>query len=407
MSTLRRYCKLVRLAWYHRPRVRILLDYRPALRERTGVGEYVHRMATALGAQLPGGDSLVLFSSSLRDRLDGPAIPGTSSVDVRVPVRVLNYAWHRLEWPPVEMLAGAADVIQAAHPLLIPARSGVRAITIHDLDFLDHPERTRAEVRRDYQELVPKHACKADLVVANSRHTAAQAGDRLGVASDRIVICRPGAPSWPQRAEPAAVGPILFVGTIEPRKNLDVLFRAYARVLSARPDVPPLVLAGRTVEQSAAILRPLAEAPLAGHARYLGYVDDDARRRLFEVASMLVIPSLDEGFGLPALEAMAAGVPVVASRRGALPEVVGDAGTLVDPLDDAAFAAAIAALLTDPQRRRVFADAGVARAREFTWSDSAARLLAAYRETVRRAQNGTPRPAQGGAVAGQRSRARP
>jgi glycosyltransferase involved in cell wall biosynthesis len=372
--------------------VRILLDYRPALRERTGVGEYVHGLASALREQLAAGDELVLFSSSLRDRLGRGGVPGASAVDARVPVRILNYAWHRLEWPPVELLAGRADVVHAAHPLLIPARSGVRAITLHDLDFLDHPERTRAEIRRDYSELVPVHARIADLVVTNSRHTAALATDRLGVAPDRVVICRPGAPPSPRRAEPEGLGPIVFIGTIEPRKNLDVLFRAYARVVEGRPGVPPLLLAGRTVEQSASILEPLDKPPLAGRARHLGYVDDDARRKLLESASMLVIPSLDEGFGLPALEGMAAGVPVIASRRGALPEVLGDAGTLVDALDDVAFAAAIDALLADPQRRRAHADAGVARAREFAWEDSAARLLEAYRAAVQKTRgrrNGT------------------
>ena len=359
--------------------MRILLDYRPALRERTGVGEYVHGLASGLLPQLAADDTLVLFSSSLRDRLDGHVVAGASAVDVRIPVRILNFAWHRLEWPPIEMLAGPVDVAHAAHPLMIPVRSGVRVITVYDLDFLDHPERTRAEIRRDYPQLVPQHAQRADLVVTISRYTAAQTSDRLGVAADRIVVCRPGAPASARRAEPKAVGPILFVGTIEPRKNLDVLFRAYARVLSNRPDTPPLLLVGRTVEQSAAILEPLSSAPLAGHARHLGYVDARVHRQLMEEASMLVMPSLEEGFGIPALEAMAAGVPVVASRRGALPEVVGDAGLLVDATDDVAFAAAIEALLSEPQRRVAQADAGVLRAREFSWKDSAAQLLAAYR----------------------------
>jgi glycosyltransferase involved in cell wall biosynthesis len=364
--------------------VRILLDYRPALRERTGVGEYVHGLAWALCTQLAPGETLVLFSSSLRDRLDGRAVPDASALDVRVPVRVLNFAWHRLEWPPVEWFSGSVDVVHAAHPLMIPARSAVRAITVHDLDFLDHPERTRAEIRRDYPELVPSHARRADLVVTNSRYTARQASERLGVDTDRMVICRPGVRTMPRGEEPKELGPILFVGTIEPRKNLAVLFRAYARVLARRPDAPPLLLAGPTVEHSAAILEPLSRPPFVGHASHIGYVDEHARRRLFEAASMLVLPSLEEGFGIPALEAMAAGVPVVASRRGALPEVVGDAGTLVEALDDLAFATAIETLLTDPERRRAQAEAGLRRAREFTWEHSAASLLAAYRAAYER-----------------------
>ena len=375
-------------------RVRILLDYRPALRERTGVGEYVHGLASALRAQLPAGDELVLFSSSLRDRLDRGAVPGASAVDARVPVRALNYAWHRLEWPPVELLAGAADIVHAAHPLLIPSRSArVRAITIYDLDFLDHPERTSAEIRRDYAPLVASHAARADLVVTISRHSAAQIADRLRVPSDRLVICRPGSPPWTRREEPSTTGPILFVGTIEPRKNVGVLLRAYARVVEGRPQVPPLVLAGRAGHGSEDVLRGLREAPLAGRVRHLGYVDEGTRRSLFEQASMVIVPSLEEGFGLPALEAMSAGVPVIASRRGALPEVVGDAGILVDAEDDVAFAAAIDALLADPARRRSHADAGVARARGFTWEESAGRLLAAYRSALKDRAGALPRRA--------------
>ena len=364
--------------------MRIVLDYRPALRERTGVGEYVHGMASALRAQLGPDDSLVLFSSSFRDRLDPAVVPGASVVDVRVPVRVLNYAWHRLGTPPVEIFAGTTDIVHAAHPLMIPTRAAVRAITVHDLDFLDHPDRTRAEIRRDYPALVPSHARRADLVVVNSRYTASQVKDRLNVREDRIVVCRPGAPRVDRRPEPATLGPIVFIGTIEPRKNLDVLFRAYGRLVSARPGVPPLVLAGGTVEQSAGILSALDAAPLAGNVQHVGYVNEPERRRLLEQASMLVIPSLEEGFGLPALEAMTMGVPVVASRRGALTEVIGEAGTLVDATDDMGFASAIEALLTDPDRRRMHADAGTARAREFSWTEGAAQLVGAYREAIAR-----------------------
>ena len=127
-------------ACYDAARVRILLDYRPALRQRTGVGQYVHELAAAMLPRLRPGESLVLFSSSWKDRLEPHRLPGASVVDVRVPVRVLNLAWHRLEWPPVERFAGAVDVAHSTHPLLLPSRHrAVKVVTVYDLDFLDHP----------------------------------------------------------------------------------------------------------------------------------------------------------------------------------------------------------------------------------------------------------------------------
>jgi glycosyltransferase involved in cell wall biosynthesis len=201
-----------------------------------------------------------------------------------------------------------------------------------------------------------------------------------------VVVCRPGAPpSRVAREHTLHAGPILFVGTIEPRKNLPTLFTAYERVVTGRPDAPPLLLAGRSVEQSAAILHALAaRRTLAGRVRYLGYVSDEERDQLYQDASILVLPSLEEGFGMTAVEAMQAGVPVIASNRGALPEVVGDAGALVDPADESALAAVIEHLLANPAERVARAEAGRVRARLFTWSASAARLLDAYRETVAR-----------------------
>jgi glycosyltransferase involved in cell wall biosynthesis len=365
--------------------VRILLDYRPALRHRTGVGEYVHALAEALQQTLTAEDTLTLFSSSWRDRLAGAPVPGAAVVDARVPVRVLNYAWHRAEWPPVERFAGELDIAHAAHPLMIPARRAAKVITIHDLDFLDYPERTRAEIRRDYPVLVARHAARADLVVTVSESVAAVVRARLHVAADRLVVCRPGAPPWAPREPPTTVGPILFVGTLEPRKNVGALVRAYERVRTRRQDAPPLLLAGPAVEQSRDLVQTASRT--AG-VQLLGYVHDEQRRRLYREASMLVLPSLHEGFGLPALEAMTIGLPVIASQRGALPEVVGDAGILIDPLDNDGLANAIEAVLADAPRRRAMADAGIERSRQFSWPRSAERLVRAYRDTLarRRAQ---------------------
>src|SRR5262245_10140441 len=283
---------------------------------------------------------MVLFSSSWKDRLPASAPPGRL-VDVRVPVRVLNAAWHRLGAPAVERFAGPVDIVHAFHPLLIPTRAAAQVVTVHDLDFLDHPERTRREIRRDYPALAAEHARRAAAVVAVSRFTAAEVERRFGVPPERIVIGGSGAPAWPRRPAPAPRGPILFMGTLEPRKNVGTLLRAYAELLRVAPDAPPLWLAGGATEAAAPWLTAIGEPPLAGRVQHLGYIQSDRRYDLYAQASMLVLPSHLEGFGIPVLEAMTVGVPVIVSNRGALPEVGGDAAQVVEPEDVAGLAAAM------------------------------------------------------------------
>jgi glycosyltransferase involved in cell wall biosynthesis len=373
----------------------ILVDYRPALRERTGVGEYIHQLVRAYAASQP--DTVSVLTSSWKDR---PA-PGLAAelrarvVDRRVPVRALNYAWHRLEWPPVEWLAGRADVVHAAHPLLIPARRAAQVVTIHDLFFLSDPERTRAEIRRDYAPLAAAHARRAHAVITSTAHGKALVVERLGVAADRIYVCSPGAPTWERlgRAPQAAAdGNILFLGTLEPRKNVGVLLDAYALLLARRTTVPRLVIAGRATPDAAAWLDRVARAPLAGHVTHLGYVSPAERESLYATARALVLPSLDEGFGLTALEAMSAGVPAIVSNRGSLPEVVGTAGVLIDPLDAAALAAALERLIDDEGAALDRSRAGLERARDFTWARAATTLRQAYTDALARRQREADKP---------------
>jgi glycosyltransferase involved in cell wall biosynthesis len=366
--------------------VRILFDYRPALRRRTGVGEYVHETAKALVASASPGERLTLFSSSWKDRLLSDAIPGASTADARVPVHALNLAWHRLEWPPVEWLAGDHDVVQAAHPLLVPSRRAARLVTIYDLDFLDAPERTRAEIRRDYPVLAGAHARRADHVITISTHTAEAITARLAVPASRISTCPPGAPTWSRRtSEPASGGCILFLGTLEPRKNLGVLLDAYGALLASRPHTPPLVLAGQAAPGTEDLQRRAMEPPLAGHVELPGYVPDAEKVALFQRALVFVLPSHTEGFGIPAIEAMTVGVHVVAARRGALVDTVGPAGDLVDADDPAAWARALGAVLDDQARRDGMREAGWAHASQFTWARTAAGVREAWARAVEQA----------------------
>ena len=363
----------------------LLLDYRPALTRRTGVGEYAHELAAALGRTARPGDRLTLFTSSWRDRPD-PAVrqwPGVTVVDRRVPVHVLNWAWHRREWPPIEWLAGPVDVAMSMHPLLLPARTAHQVVTVYDLDFLRHPERTTAEVRRDYPALVRDHVNRAALVVVISGDTARAVQSELQVPADRIVLCRPGLPGWigqpTPRPEPTP-GYVLFVGTLEPRKNIGTLLDAWTLLVKRLPNLPKLRLVGDARPEAGTWLARLQVPPLSGTVEYVGYIPDASRREMYTGARLLVLPSWHEGFGLPALEAMALGVPVVASNRGALPEVVDDAGTLVPPDDARGLASAIEAVLSNPARASEMSARGLSRAAAFTW-DTAAHAL---REAVGR-----------------------
>jgi glycosyltransferase involved in cell wall biosynthesis len=400
--------------------VRVAIDYRPALRERSGVGEYTHQLVKAMLTAFPPATTtnpleLSLFSSSWKDRLVVvPELSGARAIDRRIPVRLLNLAWHRFEWPPVEWLGGGPfDVTHSSHPLLMPSSTAAQVVTIHDLNFLSHPERTRAEIRRDYPTLARQHASRADRVIVSSAFARGEVERVLGVPADRIALCPAGAPAWTPRQPRPADGYLLFFGTLEPRKNIGGLLDAYERLLVGGAKAPPpdpmgersyvgrpfkaaesdrlpeLVLAGRATAAAQPWLERIERAPLKGAVRHVGYVESSKRQALYEGARLLVQPSFEEGFGLPVLEAMSLGVPVVAANRGSLPELVGDAGPLVDPERPDDIAAAIAGLLADDGYAAACAAKGLARARSFSWERTAHLVVDVYRQAIaQRARRG-------------------
>jgi glycosyltransferase involved in cell wall biosynthesis len=307
--------------------------------------------------------------------------------------------------------------VHSPHPLLIPSRAAAQVITIHDLNFLSHPERTRAEIRRDYPALARAHAHRADAVIVPSAYTAGEVERLLDVPRDRVAICPPGAPAWAPRRTAPEEGYVLFFGTLEPRKNVGGLLDAYEQLITGpahhlrqgyggppklhaeveaghyRNDdlartvhrrVPELVLAGRATDEAGSSLERISRPPLKGFVRHIGYVDADDRRALYEGARLLVQPSFDEGFGMPVLEAMSIGVPVVAAARGSLPEVLGGAGLLVDPGRPDDIAHAIARMLDEEGLAAACAARGIARAGTFRWDETADRVRDTYRTAIER-----------------------
>ncbi len=367
------------------------------MRERSGVGEYTHELVRALASAGRMGSStppidLTIFSSSSKDRLNDTAdLGGVHRVDRRIPVRLLNLAWHRLQWPPAEALAGGGfDVVHSLHPLLMPSRRAAQVVTIHDLNFLQHPERTRAEIRRDYPGLARAHALRADRVIVVSRFTATEGrtSSAGSFGSDRDLFAS-GRPDWkPRIARSRPTDTCSFSGTLsEPRKNVGTLLDAYEMLVSRRSDVPELRLAGKATEQSAEWLARIARPPLNRVVRHVGYVAPEQRYGLYAGARMLVQPSYEEGFGLPALEAMTAGVPVIGANAGAIPEVGGDAVQLVAPTDADAMARAIERFLDDTGLVDACVARGLTRSAAYTWDRTAAATLAAYTRAIEHRAN--------------------
>jgi alpha-1,3-rhamnosyl/mannosyltransferase len=257
-------------------------------------------------------------------------------------------------------------------------------VTIHDLDFLRNPDQMSAEIRRDYPTLARSHAARADGVIVSSQYAAGEVTRELQIDPARVHVCPPGQPSWAEQVrqdrQTAPRKHILFMGTLSLRKNVGTLLEAYARLRAQRADAPPLVLAGHRTPASNQWEARCEESPLKGHIVITGYVDAAQKLDLYTHAAMLILPSYEEGFGLPVLEAMACGVPIIVSSRGSLPEVAGDAATPIDPDDVDGFMEAMRALLDRDQTPAI--ERGLAQASRYSWPNCAAAARAAYRSAV-------------------------
>lgn len=258
-------------------------------------------------------------------------------------------------------------------PLLV----GEQVVTLHDISPLDHPEWFTPAFALWYRCLWPVLIRRAKAIVVVSQFSKNRLVDWLGLSPAKVHVAPGGvgAPFQPaDRVSQEAVRRrynlperfILFVGTLEPRKNLGGLFRALQ--LLQKKDAPvTLVIAGAP----GGVFRKIDLSPAAADTRFLGFVPDADLPGLYSAAFCLALPSFYEGFGFPALEAMACGTPVVAARTGALPEVVGEAGLLVDPLNDHTLAHAFLRLFREPNLRACLIERGLERAMQFNWATTA------------------------------------
>jgi len=266
-------------------------------------------------------------------------------------------------------------------------------VTILDLSFLRYPQAFRRGNRLYLRLFTRLSARRARRVIAISEYTKADIGCSLGVPADRIEVVYCGVEehfhplprqevSAFRRQKGLPQQFLLHVGTLEPRKNLSFLLRAHAQLRALNPHSPPLILAGARGWMWESLLAQVEELGLKGNVHFCGYVPGEELALWYNAATCLVYPSLHEGFGLPPLEAMACGTPVISSNAASLPEVVGDAGVLLDPRDEGAWTQELAQLLNLPDRQRELAQRGLDRARRFDWGRTAEETARVYHRAV-------------------------
>lgn len=370
--------------------MRIAIDARLNAYRQGGIAHYTLQLIAAM-APLAGADTLLVLQH-LKQRGPLSRAAGLRRATLITPPH------HRLEqWTlPAELLRLRPDVLHC--PDFIPPlrRPCPAVITIHDLAFRHFPEILDDNARRFYGQ-VQAAARSAEAIIAVSESTRADIVQLLGVPPERIdVVYEAAAPHFrPLGAarppslrvnghELAADGFLLFVSTIEPRKNIDTLLRALRVCLDRRPAAGyRLALAGNPGWHDAPIYALVRDLRLGDQVCFLGGVGGDALTWLYNACRIYVNPSRYEGFGLPALEALACGAPAAVADTSSLPEVVGDAALRVPPLDVAAWADAIEALWHSPERRADLARRGPAQAARFSWARAAAETLAIYRRVGR------------------------
>jgi len=375
-------------------RLRAALDGTPLAGRPTGVGAFCSGLLAGL-AKRPGIE-VGAFAVSRHGRcdIDGKLPNGVRALGPpgpSIPARVLHTAWRYCPFPPAELWAPRADVVHGTNFVVPPAWRAATVVTVHDLTPLRYPNWCLPAARA-YPDLVRRAVARGAWVHADSEFVADEVRTMLGVPAERARAIYPGIPEPRVLAgdpldivrallPPPVTSYVLALGTVEPRKGFPGLVKAFGHVAGPHPGLG-LVIAGPDGWASRQLSEAVGASPCPERVVHLGWVDGAQRDALLRGATVFAYPSLYEGFGLPPLEAMAAGTPVVASDAGALKEVLGDAALLVPAGDSDALAGALEHMLGDAGARESFASKGREVAARYTWERCSAQMEGLYRDAA-------------------------
>lgn len=372
------------------PKLAVALDATPLLGTRTGVGQFCAMSLQYLAERDDLDVGAFAVSWRRRNGLGGQLPAGVRTLGRPMPARPLHRSWATWAFPPVEAFIGTTDVVHGTNFVVPPAWRAAMVVTVHDLTPLHFPQMCQPATLV-FPRLVRRAVHRGAWVHTPSEFVAEEVVRLLGAPPERVRAVHLGVTTPPAAAGPDgrwrrllpewATSYVLALGTVEPRKGLPSLVRAFGKVAGAHPSTA-LVIAGPDGWGAGELAGAIEACPARARVVRLGWVSDSDRDALLLGATLLAYPSVYEGFGLPPLEAMAAGTPVVATSCGALEEVLGDSAVLVRPGDVGALAEAIDGLLAGERDRTALAERGKLRAQGYTWQACAQGLADLYRDAA-------------------------
>ncbi|MGD8804963.1 MAG: glycosyltransferase family 1 protein, partial [Chloroflexota bacterium] len=365
-----------------------------ALTQGAGIGRYTRELVREVVATNQN-DTFALFSARQPAELPVPepipVAPNVSYHEAPISERWLYRLWYRLQLPVrVEWFTGRLDLFHSPDFVLPPVNDAIPTLlTVHDLSYLHFPETFTPALVNYLNKVVPRSVGRASHILADSEATRRDIVERYNVPVERITVLYSGVG---ERFKPVnnearlrrvrekyGIGKrpyILSVSTLQPRKNYEMLIRAFKDIAATRPH--NLVIAGGKGWLYERVTEEIRLQGLNDRVLLIGFADDEDLPALYSGASLFAYPSLYEGFGLPLLEAMACGVPVLNSNASCLPEVAGKATRQLPPDDQAAWTQAMNSLLADSGQRSRMVAAGFLQARKFTWTRAAQALNEIY-----------------------------